>query len=1619
MKKRIISILLTACMLVCLVPTGAFAADSTNTQYPAIYLNTKPISNPTKVQSGSNIHFEPNSYIYFGDNGGEPIKWRVLDADKANDGSKNGMFLMSEYLLDNNVKYNYVHGTSDYNGSDAQWWCEGFVANDARFSDLEREAMLSVEKNDNVEKTLFDYTWDKCSLTDADKMFFPSIREIIDYVGNYDKAPGFIAADTSGNKGTWWLRSHPSGYEKAAGLIYDTGYVDVDNVNTVHSARPALNLNKNNISFISAAVGGKSAEGTDGGLVEIPSYSGNEWKLTLYDSSRSDFYVDTKAVSVTTDGGEISIRYGYAKNGRNEYISAILFDKDGNAKYYGRSSVFSDPIFSYVGGSGKFQIPAGLAEGEYNFVVFSEQYNGDYKTDYISDSYSVRFTVEKKTEEQFSLATGERYYFDLSSFNFPGTTNEELPDSTLRYVPFIYAGTVNSYVLTFESSTVKGSSEYASKITDPSLSLYGYTYPHSLFIAEHTIKTGVMWYELQRASCIYGADYQSGGIDYTLRAPTVGSAGNSGDGGLPLRNEWDRILDKNSNFIKNWKGYGSWGQDLVDSHEGVDYSVHRGDGKSVRNWVDAQKSSYFLSSCYRPVLEVKNADALGRNGLRAVTLNFNGTTVGSEEEIKIVVKSGGSFTAPTNDGLERPYGWNYFGWLGDNNRVYAPGDSVPENVSSLTAQWIEPEEFRLEYGVGNTYYFDLSGEDIPGTVDGDLPDTSLHYVPFTYVGTIEAYKLKSSSMGVVEAAEIASEADDPESMYGYTQLHSLFIADRTLTNRVSWTELDKKGLIFGRDYTSNGINYTMRAPSMGSSYDENWNNLPSNNEWDRILAKAPWYIKNMEIKSGKDLFFYWGQDTRINDNGTEYMVLRYEKTIGNRQKDDATDGAYRPVLEVQNAAALGSDGLKEVVLYLDGGSLDGNEYINLMVKNSESFTAPSKEGLVPPNDSLVFAGWVDLSSGTVYQPGDSVPSTVTWLDATWERHTHCICGGNAYDGHDSHENIDWKPWTATDSLPTEAGYYFLLNDVTLSGTVTLPDGVNICLNGNSIKGEYANSTKLNASGALGITDCSGEGSIGEMTLTGNGAELTLYGGKVEESTFLIISGGTAFTITGKAQSDGFIRVLDDADFTMNGEAENNSIIYFVETSSDSRIKFGGHAKGGNVFSESTQYGSVISLDGSAEISSLSGILASIALYVKNDAKIGDVSNITFTGLSLSENAKAGSEDSVFTIECRNVLLKDNVQLIGKITYGADRESGMLTLQDKASISGNLTLSNAGGVKTPVKVVMNGDSTVHGNIQCSDEAVSFEMQDNAKIDGSIDAANSVFFGTVTCGGDIISGVFDQNGTVINNGRIVGGIFYGTVMGTGTIEQSAKRTVTFVPNGGMLAMGERAVDILRGQKAGLPTTCHRDGYTLAGWNKGDAAYDFSTPVLEEITLTAQWTANAYTVKFDAKVGLQTADKVLHWEDKVLDGVNAPTRNDGYKFVHWMCGGEIVDADTTYEKLAENDTVKSITLTAQWRDIEKPVGEIVVKDNIWNKLLNSITFGLFFKETQTVTITASDNSGGNVTIEYLYLTKEHKDKEMTEEELNARRVAAFSGRHCTYTKLLFGRTTEEEDCDIIDHE
>ena len=161
------------------------------------------------------------------------------------------------------------------------------------------------------------------------------------------------------------------------------------------------------------------------------------------------------------------------------------------------------------------------------------------------------------------------------------------------------------------------------------------------------------------------------------------------------------------------------------------------------------------------------------------------------------------------------------------------------------------EQFSLK--PGDTYYFDLSGEDIPGTAnsgnsDGavSLPDTSLHYVPFTYVGTIEAYKLTSAT---VTTEEYAQQNKYP---------HSLFVADYAVTHTISWGGLNDEGLIFGKNYASGGVDYTLRAPSVGSNSTgsgESQHDTPSNNEWDRILDKNSGYIQNW------NKMYSWGQDT--------------------------------------------------------------------------------------------------------------------------------------------------------------------------------------------------------------------------------------------------------------------------------------------------------------------------------------------------------------------------------------------------------------------------------------------------------------------------------------------------------------------------------------------------------------------------------------------------------------------------------------------------------------------------------------------------------------------------------------------------------------------------------------
>ncbi len=576
----------------------------------------------------------------------------------------------------------------------------------------------------------------------------------------------------------------------------------------------------------------------------------------------------------------------------------------------------------------------------------------------------VKAIFKDMSKEQFDLAPGGRYYFDLSAMDIPGTVNGDLPDSTLHYVPFTYAGTVDAYKLMLEMAATD---EYAEKNK----------YAHSLFVADYTVTHTVSWDELNAGRLIFGRDYAAGGVDYILRAPSVGS-GSIGSAesqrGTPPSNEWDRILDKNDGYIKNWFGMFSWGQDTLSTSESD--RAARGYFPPGR-WSSAPASHQDAVAGFRPVLEILSPGSLGSDGLKAVTLDLGGGKLGnSSEDIQIIVKSGESFAAPASDGLTRPDGNtdNYFKWLGSDGELYEPGDNVSADVTKLTAQFNLPEQFTL--APGGTYYFDLSGAGIPGTANDALPDATLHYVPFTYAGMVNAYKLTSAMETTEEYAE--------QNKYD----HSLFVAEYNVTRAVSWIDLNTAGLIFGKDYTSDGVDYTLRAPSVGSastgSYDLE-RGTPQSNEWDKILDKGNGYIKNWEGMAS------WGQDIM-----EDLDVSAHRGHMSARYWNCSTDTfsqlyhGFRPVLEVLGLDTLGADGLKAVTLDLGDGKLGVESSIQIIVIDDSTFTAPASDGLTRPDGNTgSYFMWLG-SDGKLYNPGDNVPADVTKLTAQFASSSHSV-----------------------------------------------------------------------------------------------------------------------------------------------------------------------------------------------------------------------------------------------------------------------------------------------------------------------------------------------------------------------------------------------------------------------------------------------------------------------------------------------------------------------------------------------------------------------------------------------------------------------------------------------------
>ena len=598
---------------------------------------------------------------------------------------------------------------------------------------------------------------------------------------------------------------------------------------------------------------------------------------------------------------------------------------------------------------------------------------------------------------------------------------------------------------------------------------------------------------------------------------------------------------------------------------------------------------------------------------------------------------------------------------------------------------------------------------------------------------------------------------------------------------------------------------------------------------------------------------------------------------------------------------------------------------------------------------------------------------------------------------------------------------------------------------------------------------------------GAGQSYNYYGGGVyvEAGASFELAGGTIYACgvqSGANQAFGGGIYAEGGSVTMTGGAIRNCAVSADYGASGGAI----YAKAGSV----TMSGGVISgcsaMDGGGILTS--GCTVRITggrienckasgrgggLYIGDHADQISVLDAAISGCE----AKRGG--GVALMGFAELELGENARITGcKATNGAAVYMDIGSTTYTVNHPGCFLYANGGRVEGTVYVGTNKIGTKNNYFN--------SVKATDAIDHTDGKPTTVFTGDVSCEGDIRGGIFHGSVTVTDSngnmdtawekfcGNLSGGTFYGPVTtechvsgGTYydglTLEKNAKlsgqpmNTGTVIndktnipnPNGTPVTVtyvygalgGTYATQIVQaGEKAIQSDVPSRQGYQFTGWYLDDTKYGFNAAVTGNMTLTAKWTANSYTITFDTNGGSAVAPITQDYGTDITAPA-APTKT-GYTFMGWepeipatmpaenmtitakwrinqytvtfdTDGGSAVapitqdygttitaPADPTREgytfigwdkAIPTTMPAENMTITAKWKDSEKPTGEIKISKNSWKSFLNDITFGLFFKDTQTVTINAADNSG-TVFVSYLVT---HQD--LSEAELQS---LVFSG-------------------------
>lgn len=560
------------------------------------------------------------------------------------------------------------------------------------------------------------------------------------------------------------------------------------------------------------------------------------------------------------------------------------------------------------------------------------------------------------------------------------------------------------------------------------------------------------------------------------------------------------------------------------------------------------------------------------------------------------------------------------------------------------------------------------------------------------------------------------------------------------------------------------------------------------------------------------------------------------------------------------------------------------------------------------------------------------------------------------------------------------GVYTLAEDVTISGTLRVTGEATVDLNGHILR--YAEEAepdsifRVTSGSTLTLTDSRPEAEHEDKTLpagglitggrgyrhdNGAGQAYIYYGGGVyvETGASFMLAGGTIYACgvqSGAFQAFGGGIYADGGSVTMSGGAIRNCAVSGDYGASGGAI----YAKAGSVTMTSGVISGCSAMDGGGILTSgctvqITGGRIENCKATNNGGGLS-VSGHTNGPVSVLDTVISGCEakrgGGVALIAFAELELGENARITGcTATEKDDTEAG--AIEYGAAIY--MDLDSTYTVNYPGCFLYANGGRVEGTVYVGTNKIGTKNNylDSVKATNAIDHTDgkptTVFTGDVYCEGDIRGGIFHGSVTVLDPrddmadvskydywkfcSNLSGGSFYkpvrtechvsgGTFYGGLTLEKNAKLS------GKPMNTGSELTD-----KTNIPN-----------------------PNGKPVTVT---------YAYGALGGIYAKQIVQAGETAKTPA--EPTR-EGYTFIGW-------DKAIPTTMPAEN-----ITITARWKDIEKPTGEIIIGTDKWQEFLNELTSGLFFQDTQEVTINAADNSG-IVFASYLVT-----DQDLSEEELES---------------------------------